>query len=167
MMYFHRSVTVLMLCVAGLATASDIVPQGLGGWRTQVSAADNPVPAAPYRTAAMLERAAPTNQWYSSVMFTRWSEVLHAVPLTAKASPRGLEVGYPQKTIVPTDRKDVEVVYGHHADVTLRPLAFEPQAALLAGHSDWAVDIAFESQNHAMVTTVAHGSPFVFAKAEL
>ncbi len=163
MMFFHRYVAVLMLCVAGLATASDIVPQGLGGWRTQVSAADNPVPAAPYRTAAMLERAAPTNQWYSSVMFTRWSEVLHAVPLTAKASPRGLEVGYPQKTIVPTDRKDVEVVYGHHADVTLRPLAFEPHAALLAGHSDWAVDIAFESQNHAMVTTVAHGSPFVFA----
>jgi len=97
-------------------------------------------------------------------MFTRWSEVLHAIPLTAKASPRGLEVGYPEKTIVPTERKDVEVVYPHVADITLRPLGFEPEAALLAGHSDWAVDIAFEAKGQRMLTTVAHGSPFVYAK---
>ena len=163
-MCLHRSfVAALLLGVAMSCQGSELVQRGLGAWRTQVSSGDNPVPAAPFRTPAMLARAAPTNQWYSSVMFTRWSEVLHAVPLTAKASPRGLEVGYPQKSIVPTERKDVEVIYAHKADVTLRPLGFEPQAALLAGHSDWAVDIAFESQNQSMVTTVAHGSPFVYA----
>ena len=149
----------------GMAShAADVVQRGSGAWRTQVSSADNPVPAAPFRTAAMLERAAPTNQWYSSVMFTRWSEVLHAVPLTAKASAKGLEVGFPQKTVVPTERKDVEILYPHKAEITLRPLGFEPKAALLAGHSDWAVDIAFEAEKNTMLTTVAHGSPFVYAQ---
>ena len=152
----------LSMCMA--SQAADVVQRGSGAWRTQVSSADNPVPAAPFRTTAMLERAAPTNQWYSSVMFTRWSEVLHAVPLTAKASAKGLEVGFPQKTVVPTERKDVEILYPHKAEITLRPLGFEPKAALLAGHSDWAVDIAFEAEKNTMLTTVAHGSPFVYAQ---
>ena len=155
---------VLSLSMGMASHAADVVQRGSGAWRTQVSSADNPVPAAPFRTTAMLERAAPTNQWYSSVMFTRWSEVLHAVPLTAKASAKGLEVGFPQKTVVPTERKDVEILYPHKAEITLRPLGFEPKAALLAGHSDWAVDIAFEAEKNAMLTTVAHGSPFVYAQ---
>jgi endoglucanase Acf2 len=164
-MNFYQWVgAVLSVCMSLTSQASDVVQRGAGAWRTQVSSADNPVPAAPFRTPAMLERAAPTNQWYSSVMFTRWSEVLHAVPLTAKASAKGLEVGFPQKTVVPTERKDVEILYPHKADVTLRPLGFQPTAALLAGHSDWAVDIAFEAEKSTMLTTVAHGSPFVYAQ---
>lgn len=164
-MNFYQWAGVVLSLSMGLAShAADVVQRGSGAWRTQVSSADNPVPAAPFRTAAMLERAAPTNQWYSSVMFTRWSEVLHAVPLTAKASAKGLEVGYPQKTVVPTERKDVEILYPHKAEITLRPLGFEPKAALLAGHSDWAVDIAFEAEKNTMLTTVAHGSPFVYAQ---
>lgn len=154
----------LVLGVPLIGQASELRSVGQGAWRQAVSSGDNSVPEANFRTAAMKERAAPTNQWYSSVMFTRWSEVLHAVPLSAKASPRGLEVGFPQKSIVPTERKDVEVVYAHTPDVTLRPLAFEPQAALLAGHSDWAVDIAFEAQDRSLLTTLAHGSPFVYAR---
>jgi endoglucanase Acf2 len=164
-MNFYQWVgAVLSLSMSLASQASDVVQRGSGAWRTQVSSADNPVPSAPYRTAAMLERAAPTNQWYSSVMFTRWSEVLHAVPLTAKASAQGLEVGFPQKAVVPTERKDVEIHYAHKADITLRPLGFQPKAALLAGHSDWAVDIAFEAEKSTMLTTLAHGSPFVYAQ---
>lgn len=164
-MNFYQWAGVALALSMGMASqAADVVQRGSGAWRMQVSSADNPVPAAPFRTTAMLERAAPTNQWYSSVMFTRWSEVLHAVPLTAKASAKGLEVGFPRKTVVPTERKDVEILYPHKAEITLRPLGFEPKAALLAGHSDWAVDIAFEAGKNAMLTTVAHGSPFVYAQ---
>jgi endoglucanase Acf2 len=163
-MTLHPLIAAVLIGASFAGWANEVVPLGQGGWRQTISSGDNTVPIAPFRTPAMLARAAPTNQWYSSVMFTRWSEVLHAIPLTAKASPRGLEVGYAQKTIVPTERKDVEVHYPHVADVTLRPLGFEPQAALLAGFSDWAVDLAFQAKDQSMTTTVAHGSPFVFAK---
>ena len=164
MNFYQRLAAVLSLSLSLGSQAAEVIQRGAGAWRSQVSAADNAVPAAPFRTPAMLARAAPTNQWYSSVMFTRWSEVLHAIPLTAKATPLGLEVGYPQKTLVPTERKDVEIVYPHKADITLRPMAFQPTAALLAGHSDWAVDIAFEAEKNALLTTVAHGSPFIYAQ---
>lgn len=155
---------VVTLCTTVLAhAATDVVKVGAGGWRSQTSTADQKVPEAPFRTPEMLQRAAPTNQWYSSVMFTRWSEVLHALPLTAKATDKGLEIGFPKKVITPTDRKDVEVTYPHTADITLRPLAFRPEAALLAGHGDWSVDISFANKEQSLKTTVAHGSPFVYA----
>jgi endoglucanase Acf2 len=158
-------VTLALGCFAGWTWAADVIqPVGKGGWRTHVTGQGNPVPEAPFRTPEMMKRAAPTNQWYSSVMFTRWSEVLHAVPLSAKASPRGLEVGYPHKTLVPTERRDIEVIYPHSADLILRPLDFVAEAALLAGHSDWAVDIAFQGKHQTMLTTIAHGSPFVYTK---
>jgi len=156
-------VATLLLTTALSHASTDVVRVGAGGWRTQQSTADQKVPEAPFRTADMLQLAAPTNQWYSSVMFTRWSEVLHALPLTAKATENGLEIGFPQKVITPTDRKDVEVTYPHTADITLRPLSFRPEAALLAGYGDWSVDISFSSKEQSLKTTVAHGSPFVFA----
>lgn len=163
-MNFFKSIFALTLCSTTLlCAATDIIKVGSGGWRNQLTTADQKVPEAPFRTPAMLERAAPTNQWYSSVMFTRWSDVLHALPLTAKATERGLEIGLPKKVITPTDRKDVEVTYPHTADITLHPLAFKPEAALLAGHGDWSVDISFAHQGQSLKTTVAHGSPFVFA----
>lgn len=163
-MHKLKALMAIMLCTSALAhAATDVIKVGAGGWRTQPSTADQKVPEAPFRTPEMLQRAAPTNQWYSSVMFTRWSEVLHALPLTAKATEKGLEIGFPKKVITPTDRKDVEIIYPHTADITLRPLGFRPEAALLAGHSDWSVDISFPNKDQSLMTTVAHGSPFVFA----
>ena len=140
----------------------DIGRVGAGGLRLNQSSGDRVVPDAPFRTPAMLQRAAPTNQWYSSVMYTRWSEVLHAHPLTARASPKGLELGLPQKTVLPTARLDVEIDYPHVADLTVGPTAFQPEAALLAGHGDWSVDIGFDGQGQSMQATLSHGSPFVY-----
>lgn len=163
-MHKLKALIAITLCTSALVHAStDVIKVGMGGWRTQPSTADQKAPEAPFRTPEMLQRAAPTNQWYSSVMFTRWSEVLHALPLTAKATEKGLEIGFPKKVITPTDRKDVEITYPHTADITLRPLGFRPEAALLAGHGDWSVDISFPNKDQSLITTVAHGSPYVFA----
>ena len=98
------------LLIAGCASVADLPKQsvGAGAYRLQPASGDRAVPEAPYRTPAMLELAAPTNQWYSSVMYRQWSEVLHAHPLTVKANESGLEMGLPTKTIVPTPRRDVE-----------------------------------------------------------
>lgn len=163
-MTFYKTLLAIALCSTTLVhSATDVIKVGAGGWRSNPSTADQKVPEAPFRTPEMLQRAAPTNQWYSSVMFTRWSDVLHALPLTAKATERGMEIGFPKKVITPTDRKDVEVTFPHTADITLRPLGFQPDAALLSGHGDWSVDIIFPNNGQSLKTTVAHGSPYVFA----
>ena len=152
-------------CIMSPAVAqSDIKPVGAGGMRLAVSTGDRSTPEAKYRTGAMAQRAAPTNQWYSSVMFTQWSEVIHAVPLTFKATPEGMEIGQPEKKIVPTERRDVEVHYPHEADLRLFSTAFKPEAALLAGHGDWSVNVDFANGPDAMGVTVMHGSPWAYAQ---
>jgi endoglucanase Acf2 len=135
---------------------------GKGGYRLVPSRGDREVPEAPYRTGVMWERAVPTNQWYSSVVFTQWSEVLHANPLTFKATPAGLEMGLPQKQIVPTPREDVEVFYPHGADLVFSPTAFAPESAKLANHGDWSIDVALEQGAEQMLSTIAHGSPYAY-----
>ena len=64
-------------------------------------------------------------------MFTQWSEVIHAHPLTFKASQNGLEMGLPKKTVVPTQRKDVEIFYPHEPDLIFAPTGFKPESAKL------------------------------------
>ncbi len=156
----------LVGCATGQPGPASVNPEvqqlGKGGYRLEPSRGDREVPEAPYRTGAMWEKAVPTNQWYSSVMFTQWSEVLHAHPLTFKATPEGLEMGLPQKKIVPTPRKDVEVFYPHGADLVLAPTGFEPEAAKLADHGDWSIDVAFEQGDQQMVSTLSHGSPYAY-----
>lgn len=149
----------VLALVCGMATAAPIQSVGAGGTRVEVSSGDRSAPEARYRTAAMRRQAAPTNQWYSSVMFVPWSEVIHAVPLTFKATEQGLEVGWPEKTMVDTERLDNEVHYPHRADIRIQPTAFQPEAALLAGHGDWSVDIDFARGQEAMRATILHGSP--------
>ena len=155
-----------VLIMAGCSSVADLPKQsvGAGAYRLEPASGDRSVPEAPYRTTAMLELAAPTNQWYSSVMYTRWSEVLHAHPLTVKATESGLEVGLPSKTIVPTVRRDVEVHYPHVADLTISPIAFQPEDARLASRGDWSVDISMASAAGQLLATVSHGSPFVYLR---
>ncbi|MBQ0930630.1 hypothetical protein KAK07_15530 [Ideonella sp. 4Y16] len=137
----------------------------LGAGRVSLSPRGNaPVPRAPHRTEAMARRAAPTNQWYSTLIFSDKPEALHALPLTAKPTAAGLEVSLPKKAVVPTERRDVEIHYAHHDALLIAPTAFEPGRALLAGASDWAVDIAMGRGADRFDATVAHGSPYVWLR---
>lgn len=158
----------ISLVSAGVAFAANaqvkINSVGAGGVRAEISTGDRPTPKAEFRTAEMAKRAVPTNQWYSSVVFMRWSEVIHSVPLTFKATPNGLEIGLPEKKIVPTERKDVEIHYPHSPDLVLRPTAFKPEAALLSGYGDWSFDMDMAVGNDALRTTILHGSPWVYAQ---
>ncbi len=118
-------------------------------------------PAAPFRTEAMQRRAAPTNQWYSSLVFSASPEVLYAQPLSVKPTPAGLEMALPRRQVVPTERRDVEIHYPHAEPLLLAPVAFEPGPARLAQASDWAIDISMARGADALDYTVAHGSPYV------
>ncbi|HUX82118.1 MAG TPA: glycosyl hydrolase [Halothiobacillus sp.] len=121
-------------------------------------------PDAKYRTQAMLKQAAPTNQWYSSVMFVRWSEPIFTLPATYKAGPDGFEVGYPLETPTPEDKASrIDIVYPHRAALTLSPTGFTPQDARLAGRGDFSATISMgDAAGNALLATVVHGSPFSY-----
>ncbi len=121
---------------------------------------DKPMPSATGRTEAMLKQAAPTNQWYSTLLFSETPEALFAHPLTVKPTAAGVEVAMPSKEVVPTVRRDVEIHYSHRDPIVLSPTAFEPGRALLAARGDWSIDFSMARGADDMRVTVAHGSPY-------
>jgi endoglucanase Acf2 len=153
----------LMGLLAGPAAAQgDLLRVGAGAVSLTPRGADAPVPRAPFRTEAMLKRAAPTNQWYSSLIFNDQPENIFAQPLSFRNMPTGLEVALPRKEVVPTERRDVEIHYPHRDALTISPAAFAPGRALLAGTSDWAIEITMSRGTDQFDATVAHGSPYAW-----
>ena len=71
-----------------------------------------------------MQRAAPTNQWYSSLIFNATPEVIYVQPLAIKATREGFEFSLPKKQVKPSVRQDVEIHYPHQAHVTIAPTGF-------------------------------------------
>ena len=160
---FGKCVSVLLLLAVGSTmTLAQPVQLGAGAYQAAPKGRDPAAPAAPHRTPAMLAQAAPTNQWYSALIFAPQPEVLFAHPLTLKAGSTGFELALPTKQVVPTERRDVEIHYPHKDPLVISPLAFEPERAKLARASDWAIDIAMARGADQLLATVGHGSPFVY-----
>jgi endoglucanase Acf2 len=174
--------TMAAACLALLATAGtaasapdDAVTVGLGSYYTQprdglfgsrstLLGADAPPPVAEYRTGEALGKAAPTSQWYSSVMFQRWSQPIHAHPMTYRASEHGFELGLPTERVTSeANGRKVEVEYPHVAAVVVSPVAFKPQDARLSKFSDWLAEISMAAPTgESLKATVLHGSPFSY-----
>jgi endoglucanase Acf2 len=150
-----------VLVTGTLASAvAQPVQQGAGTYHLSPKSGDKAPPTAPYRTEAMLKLAAPTNQWYSTLIFNPKPEALFAHPLTVRTTPAGLELALPIKQVVPTEFKTTEIHYPHRDALVISPAVFEPGPAKLARASDWAVDIAMDRGADQMQVTVAHGSPY-------
>jgi endoglucanase Acf2 len=156
----------LMLSIAcmltGPVSAQTTLPAGAGHLLASPKGSDRAAPVAHGRDGAMLTRAAPTNQWYSSLLFSKDPQPLYAQPLTGRATAQGFEMALPIKTVLPTERKDNEIHYPHRAAITVRPTAFSPTIGRLAQASDWAIDIAMGQGQQRFDLTMAHGSPYVW-----
>jgi endoglucanase Acf2 len=163
MAFPHALALICTLAVGALGSAlAQPVKLGAGSYVLAPKGNDRPVPAAPFRTEAMLKTAAQSNQWYSSLIFNAKPEPIFAHPLTVLAAPAGFEVALPVKEVVPTERRDVEIHYPHRDPLVISPVAFEPGPARLARASDWSIDIQLARGADQLTGTVGHGSPFVY-----
>ncbi len=152
------------LLLTGLVIASpstaQLIPLGMAGYHATPQASDRAVPKAPFRTAAIMGKAAPTNQWYSGLIFNPKPEVIYAQPLTVLAKTSGFEMAYARKKVVPTERQDVEIHYPHTSPLVFTPTDFKIDTIALAKYSDWAIDISLANGADQLIATVAHGSPY-------
>ena len=120
-------------------------------------------PEAPYRSAALLRQALPSNQWYSSVMFKQWSEPVHAHPASYRAGPDGFEIDYPTMSLVDAGARGHDIGYQHHAALTLSPAGSKPADSRLDAIGDFSARIAMaDAQGHTLRATVIHGSPMSY-----
>ncbi len=149
----------LLLPIRGDAQTVKI---GAGAYWLTTQGSDGEVPPAPMRTEALLNTAAQTNQWYSSLIFSAKPEVIYAQPLTFKAGPDGLELALPSQEVQSTVRKDTEIHYPHRDPIVIAPVVFAAGPARLAKAGDWSIDIDLSRGADRMRATIAHGSPFAY-----
>ncbi len=121
-------------------------------------------PPAAFRVDEAALQAAPTNQWYSTAMFHRWSYPLYAQPLTYRPTEAGFEVGLPRKVVaIEDDGRKRFIRYPHSAALTVAATAFHPTHSALARHDDWLVTVRLaDDAGHGLDATVLHGSPYSY-----
>ncbi|WP_327418207.1 glycosyl hydrolase [Streptomyces sp. NBC_01233] len=146
----------------GKGSYSDVRPPGRQG------PSDNGgQPVKPKVTSAMADKPVPTNDWWSSLIFQRfsgnpWSENLYGHPLTYKAVSGGLEVGYPTAHQIVGGGRQYE--FPHKADLTLGLAGLNSPDAKADGWSDWTVTPYWNDGARTLRTTIGHGLPYVYAE---
>ena len=172
----YRLVLVGFFCLNGTVAAEPWVSMGAGKILVGAKQGHESPKDAIYRTAEMKRRALPTNSWFSSLTYMQWSGVLHAHPLSFKATEAGFEVGIPEKAVEPIEaikawawppppgRPKASVVHRHVAALTVRPKNFEPADARLSAKGDWSisVDMAEPEGDQILRVHIGHGIPYGF-----
>ena len=169
-----RGAAVLLACSALLMplVQAQTAPVGAGAiWLApKPGESERPKPA-PFRAGDMLKQAVPTNTWYSSLMYGQWSDVLHAHPLSFKATPQGMEMGFPQAQVGPISALKnwakgstgkTAVTYPHVADFTVSPQDFEPADARLLKAGDWNITVEMRQGQDHLRSHLLHGSPMAY-----
>ena len=157
---------ILFVIAAGALADDKIVPLGKGSYALQLPAGAKFPQAEIYATENVRGKM-PTNDWWSSAAWLKFSERMYPHPLAVQAEPLGLRVYYPGANITANnaaifgfmpDKTGDDLILGH-SEVKL----FDD--ARVDGFSDWFVSLKFAAKDEtkSLRTTFGHGSPFVYA----
>jgi endoglucanase Acf2 len=158
----HPATALLAGLLWAAPSPAQTVKAGAGAYWLSAQGTERDVPPAPWRTEAMRRKAAPTNQWYSALIFNPVPQVLFAQPLSFRAGADGLELALPAKEIVATERQDTEIHYPHRDPIIIAPAAFRPGPARLARTGDWSIEVEQAQGADFLRATLAHGCPFAY-----
>ena len=88
-------------------------------------------------------------------------------PLAVQASARGLEIDTPSVSVgVDEQFKSKSILAEFRGDLAITGESASFSAALVDAHSDWSVTALFACSEGQLRTTVAHGSPFIYATVD-
>jgi len=158
------AVIILSSFVAGGRAAEPVTPVGAGSYANALPLGAKGPPATVYRTENA-RGPMPTNDWWSSLAWLKYSERQYPHPLAVEAGASGLRVFYPGANI--TANKDAifgfmpagggdDFILGHSTQDKF------PDARV-DGFSDWFISARFAEGDRRMTVTYGHGSPFVYA----
>ena len=137
---------------------------GSGSFDDSRPANCKPLPNEIFKTDEV-EGPIPTNDWWSSLAWTKHSAPMFAHPLVLRAIPQGLSVTYPGPSIVASER----AIVGGAADgdLILSVATHNPfSEARFGEYSDWFVQAVFQNTTGVLRTSFGHGSPFVYVQHE-
>jgi len=127
--------------------------------KSNLSKTHLPIPITDFTSQEM--KGIVTNQWYSSLFFSEWSEPLFIYPLSLKLSPSALELNYPQ--VVGTPKT---VFASHRKQLALSPSLGEFTHKEVLRSDTASVTVRICSGKKCFVTTVTRGIPSLVIEAE-
>ncbi|MBN2506801.1 MAG: glycoside hydrolase family 81 [Verrucomicrobia bacterium] len=148
----------------GGAADGAVVRAGAGGYLTAPPRFCRALPETIYRTADV-KGPTPTGQWWSSLVWQRFSQPLFAHPLAMRCISNGLAVWYPGATLTANKAGIFGAGSPRGGDFTLGHSAVKAfTRADCGGFSDWFVTAVFAAEKGVLRASFGHGSPYVFCR---
>lgn len=105
---------------------------------------------------------APSNRWWSSLLWERYSLPVWADPISLRARADGIAFGWPELEVSADG-----FAAPHRDSVRLTVPGLSADAALVSGFSDWTVDVSWSGEGGpALTATIMKGSPYLWFTAE-
>ncbi|HON06599.1 MAG TPA: glycosyl hydrolase [Verrucomicrobiota bacterium] len=159
-MFFRIFAPLLGICL--FCSGKDFEPIGSGGYALIAPEKANLPQSKIYKTNT-LKRRVPTNKWWSSLLWDKYSNNMYPHPLAVRATESGIRIYYPGANI--TAGKNIinggMPAGGSDFIVGLKEVSLFP-GAKVDDFGDWSVTALFENEDKQLRTTLASGSPFVF-----
>jgi endoglucanase Acf2 len=152
----------LLTTLPGVGSAfSGEVPLGAGSYSTVLPPGAVDVQSQIYKTGNVTGKM-PTNDWWSSLAWTQYSNAQFPHPLALRNQSDGVRIYYPGNRITANEAaiagwmNDIhDFTVGHSAASTF------PDAKV-DGFNDWFVKALYQNGSSSITATYGHGSPYVY-----
>ena len=120
-------------------------------------------PREPKYVSSKISTPIPSNDWWTSIIYTQYSDVMPALPMAYKYSATGLSMYYTDGLYNRADNGGMGVD-SRHFDLTVNSADITGKAsAKLDGYGDWSVDVKYSDNDTAkMLSTLIKGSPYAY-----
>ncbi|MEC7358068.1 MAG: glycosyl hydrolase [Verrucomicrobiota bacterium] len=154
----------LISSYASLQLAASPTQLGAGSFSTKTPNEVTPPPEKIYRTKS-LKGPVPTNDWWSSVLWEKFSSNHYPHPLAVKCEMNGLRIFYPGPKSSASDRAFIAGMPNSINDLIIGTENRTPfKQALVQDYNDWFLTVQFGTDDTHLRCTYGHGSPFVYIK---
>ncbi|WP_254273136.1 glycosyl hydrolase [Haloarcula marina] len=153
--------------LSGLASAQE-VGVGNGSYVTTAPSGEG-TPQGTQYTTSNVEAPIPTNDWWSTLLWFQYSNPMFAHPVAADASGAGLDVSNPTEwNISSSGVTDAIAMMDDTTDLTIGHSATSSFSDTRCdGYGDWHTVAKWgDGTSTTLTTTIAQGSPYVFAEYE-
>jgi endoglucanase Acf2 len=158
---------VALVWVAAAVGGADVRRVGRGSYATAPPLGGQTPPRTIYATENVRGKM-PTNRWWSSLAWVKYSDAQYPHPLAVQAVARGLRIDYPGPNLTAGRDGILGSMPAEGSEDLLLGLSTtdEFQAARVDGFSDWFVRARLATLDARLTVSYGHGSPFVYAICE-
>lgn len=120
-------------------------------------------PREPKYVSSKISTPIPSNDWWTSIIYTQYSDVMPALPMAYKYSATGLSMYYTDGLYNRADNGGMGVD-SRHFDLTVNSADITGKAsAKLDGYGDWSVNVKYsDNDTPKMLSTLIKGSPYAY-----